>query len=464
MKKFIIIIFLLTGVYGIAFGGPHHNAVDSVMRVISQKYVTCQKLVDEGKYDHAIQVAAEANKLYDYLSSMISRQQQNHIDMQVEYEKDERSKAMMRLHNDNLRIQNEILEGKRLKAAENEKEIKKLSEIQRNRQRLILQQQRLNLERLKMRNTQKEMEKAVNTHNAQFKLSMIIAITLLVIALIVFIYFIIMRKMIDSVIAETKKAEEAQKEALRAKEKADVAREAALKAEGMKTAFIQNMSHEIRTPLNAIVGFGEMLADKGMNLSSQEKSEFSKLIEYNSEMLTTLINDLLDLPELLSGKYKLNLSDASAKDICGVVTKMVAQRVPSGVMFVKDEPGYDIPLHTDKERVVQVLVNFCTNACKYTSHGSITLKYEMVAKERDNLPDMVRFSVTDTGTGIPSEKADTIFRRFEKLDEFKQGNGLGLNICRTIADILNGRCWLDTSYQGGARFYFEIPIVCRMLS
>ena len=128
--------------------------------------------------------------------------------------------------------------------------------------------------------------------------------------------------------------------------------------------------------------------------------------------------------------------------------------MPKGVILVIENSEKALYATTDQERVEQVLLNLLTNSCKYTTEGTIELRYE-ITNHHDG--QYLRFSVTDTGIGIQPNKADKIFDNFEKLNEFKQGNGLGLSICLIIAELLKGQCWLDTSYDEGARFYFEIP-------
>jgi signal transduction histidine kinase len=110
----------------------------------------------------------------------------------------------------------------------------------------------------------------------------------------------------------------------------------------------------------------------------------------------------------------------------------------------------ELRIETDGMRVQQILINYLTNACKHTSEGSIVLKAETSQEQ-------ILFSVTDTGPGVPAEKAEEIFKRFVKLNDFVQGTGLGLSICHTLAEKLGGHVWLDTSYTGGARFMFTIP-------
>lgn len=233
-----------------------------------------------------------------------------------------------------------------------------------------------------------------------------------------------------------------------------IARDHAEQSDRMKMMFIQNMSHEIRTPLNAIVGFSQILSTPDMEISDEEKQDFSMLIQQNSELLTTLVNDVLDLSSLESGKYTMHLASHRCNDLCRNVLSSIKHRKPEEVKLrYTSDVADDFEFVTDEKRLQQVLVNFLTNAEKHTEQGEIRLHCSLAEN-----PGKITFSVTDTGPGIPAEKADSIFERFNKLDEFKQGSGLGLNICRIISERLNGEVKLDKSYKGGARFLFVLPL------
>lgn len=234
-----------------------------------------------------------------------------------------------------------------------------------------------------------------------------------------------------------------------------IARDCAEQADKMKTFFIQNMSHEIRTPLNAIVGFSQVLTDPDMEFDLEEKRDFSMRIQQSSELLTTLVNDILDLSNLESGRYTLNLDKWCCNELCRIALSNVSHRKPDKVkLYFTSEVSDDFLLNTDGKRLQQVLINFLTNAEKNTETGEIHLHCSLA-----EYPGKVTFSVTDTGTGIPADKIDSIFERFRKLDEFKQGSGLGLNICRMIAERLEGEVMVDKSYTNGARFLFVLPLV-----
>ena len=229
-------------------------------------------------------------------------------------------------------------------------------------------------------------------------------------------------------------------------------------SERTKMRFLQNMSHEIRTPLNAIVGFSQMLAhqQQGDDLSQDQREEFVDLIDENTETLTTLIDDILLLSAIENGSaMKIRLSQCIVNAVCHRALSSVKHRCPEGVrLYYTTEVGNDFAIQCDSQRLQQVLVNFLTNAEKHTQSGEILLH----ASLSEN-PGRVTFSVTDTGEGVPAEMAESIFNRFEKLDTFVQGAGLGLNICRMIAVKLNAIVKLDTSHPGpGARFVFIVPL------
>lgn len=234
----------------------------------------------------------------------------------------------------------------------------------------------------------------------------------------------------------------------------NIAKDKAQESERMKTLFIQNMSHELRTPLNAIVGFSQLVTSPDSGLDPEEKREMARYIADNSELLTTLVNDIIDISALQSGHFSTKKEKVFANAVCRETIETVRHRLQDGVKLLFDT-GVDDGFYvvTDSHRVRQVLINMLTNAEKNTSSGSITLGCSA------NVDTMnVMFTVTDTGTGVPKEKQKEIFQRFKKLDAHKQGTGLGLDICRNIAHCLGGEIDIDPEYTGGARFWFTIPI------
>lgn len=266
-------------------------------------------------------------------------------------------------------------------------------------------------------------------------------VLLLSIVIVVFIYYNIVRRRMVTELHESN-------------EKLKLAQERAEEANHMKNLFVQNMNHEIRTPLNAVIGFSQLLSTPGIPLTNEERFEYANYIDTNGKMLTMLVDDVLNIADIENNLVKLKYSKAYVRDICDNAFAMVRYRIPINVELISTfDIAEDFMIYTDVGRLKQVLVNFLTNACKNTNEGSITLHVTDKAS-----PDSITFSVTDTGIGIPKEERETIFERFKKLDPFKQGAGIGLNICLSIANLMNGMVWCDPDYDGGSRFLFELPL------
>ena len=226
-------------------------------------------------------------------------------------------------------------------------------------------------------------------------------------------------------------------------------------ANDMKTQFMHNMSHEVRTPLNAIVGFSRLIAESGDDLDEETKADFSSRIEENSELVLQIVNEILDITSIESGNYKMLKREIAVNELCRKVLANFPDRVNPGVelKFTTDVDD-SFTFVADDCRLRQALINIVSNAAKYTDADSITM--EVSSTEN---PGYISVAVADTGTGIPADKADVIFERFVKADSFKQGVGLGLSICRAIAEYQNGMIYLDKNYQKhGARFVIALPL------
>ena len=229
------------------------------------------------------------------------------------------------------------------------------------------------------------------------------------------------------------------------------AKEIAEHANQMKSTFIANISHEVRTPLNAIVGFSELLASS--EYSEEEKIRFAGEVNHSSELLLNLVNDVLDLSRLESGKIKFSVKPNDLVACCQRALDSIRHRVKPGVRLTFTPSIESYTLNTDALRLQQLLTNLLSNAAKFTSEGEINLSFTV-----DEGKEEVRFSVTDTGCGIPEDKCEKIFERFEKLNDFAQGSGLGLSICQLIVTYMRGRIWVDSNYTQGARFCFTHPL------
>lgn len=228
-------------------------------------------------------------------------------------------------------------------------------------------------------------------------------------------------------------------------------KEKAVQAIQRKNMFLSNMSHEVRTPLNAIVGFSAVLTDEDESFDDESRREFSEIIKVNSFQLLKLINDILDFSDFENDNITFNIRTHDAVKLCNEVveTVMVSRKLEVEMRFDTDLSV--LMLDTDDARLRQVLINLLVNAAKFTEQGSIVLELKMADA------DTALFSVTDTGCGIPPEKQHLIFERFEKLNDFVQGSGLGLSICQLIVKYMNGKLWVDSGYTRGARFCFTHP-------
>lgn len=229
-------------------------------------------------------------------------------------------------------------------------------------------------------------------------------------------------------------------------------KEKAVQAIQRKNMFLSNMSHEVRTPLNAIVGFSAVLTDEDESFDDESRREFSEIIKVNSFQLLKLINDILDFSDFENDNITFNIRTHDAVKLCNEVVETVMASRKLEVEMRFDTDLSVLMLDTDDARLRQVLINLLVNAAKFTEQGSIVLELKM------DDADTALFSVTDTGCGIPPEKQHLIFERFEKLNDFVQGSGLGLSICQLIVKYMNGKLWVDSGYTRGARFCFTHPL------
>ena len=229
------------------------------------------------------------------------------------------------------------------------------------------------------------------------------------------------------------------------------ARDKAEASDRLKSAFLANMSHEIRTPLNAIVGFSSLLTSTE---SAAEKELYNSLIGHNNKLLLNLINDVIDLSKIESGYLELRPDWVNLTELLDESVAEYVHQVPSGVELLTNYPAHDSLVELDKLRIKQILSNFLSNALKNTTTGHVEIFYEVDHQS-------VRIGVKDTGRGIPQNMLEKIFERFEKLDSFAQGAGLGLSICKLIVEKMNGRVLVDSQLGIGTTFVIELP--CRSM-
>ncbi|MCA6009076.1 PAS domain-containing protein [Bacteroides thetaiotaomicron] len=226
------------------------------------------------------------------------------------------------------------------------------------------------------------------------------------------------------------------------------AKEKAEEADRLKSAFLANMSHEIRTPLNAIVGFSSMLEEAE---EQEEKHQYITIIEDNNKLLLQLISDILDLSKIEAETFDIIPERVNAKQLCNDLFQAMQMKTSPQVELRLKDNLPELTFTSDKNRLYQVLLNFVTNALKFTSEGNITIDYQIDGNE-------VKFSVQDTGMGIEPEKQEAIFTRFVKLNSFIPGTGLGLSICQSIVTQLGGKIGVESEPGKGSCFWFTHPI------
>lgn len=246
------------------------------------------------------------------------------------------------------------------------------------------------------------------------------------------------------------KLDEQNRTLIKAEEELRKAKEVAEQSNWLKTMFIQNMSHEIRTPLNSIVGFSGVLVD--MLDEKEDIGQYVALIESNSKLLLKLVGDILDI-SILDSEVEIKHNAVDVNACCQASIDAAGASFDPGVRLIFEPACDELIINSNYSYIVQVLDNLLGNASKFTHVGSVTLTYE-VKKEENQLI----FTVTDTGIGIPVEEQERVFERFVKLDNFSQGAGLGLSICRIVAERLGGYLRIDKGYTQGTCVIFCVSM------
>lgn len=301
----------------------------------------------------------------------------------------------------------------------------------------------------------KELESEISAAKSRLAIAAFILLLLLVGAIVTLIIFYRRTKRLSAKLEEANDNLAAERENLSAVKASLIeARDKTRAADRHKNDFISNMSHEVSTPLNTITECAHLIVDNVPHEKRKYLDRFARAITVSADMLRTLINDVLKINELESGTLVIERETVPVTDICQTAIESMRMQIKPGVELKWEPKGVESEvIYTDPKRVEQVLVNLLSNGLKFTEKGYVELACSI-----DKVMQTVTFTVTDTGIGVPEGKEEIIFNRFEKLSPMTQGTGLGLNISRMIANLLNGKLYVDTSYKGeGTRFVFTIP-------
>lgn len=324
---------------------------------------------------------------------------------------------------------------------EQKKEKERNEEITTSEFATMLNLQQLNAEKARL-------EKI--SQKKQLQNTRIILFSVLGLLCIVVIFLWQQRKLNAKLHRAKNKLDEQNRTLIKAEEELRKAKEVAEQSNWLKTMFIQNMSHEIRTPLNSIVGFSGVLVD--MLDEKEDIGQYVALIESNSKLLLKLVGDILDI-SILDSEVEIKHNAVDVNACCQASIDAAGASFDPGVKLIFEPACDDLIINSNYSYIVQVLDNLLGNASKFTHEGTVTLAYE-VKKEENQLI----FTVTDTGIGIPVEEQERVFERFVKLDNFSQGAGLGLSICRIVAERLGGYLRIDKGYTQGTRVIFCVSM------
>ena len=230
------------------------------------------------------------------------------------------------------------------------------------------------------------------------------------------------------------------------------------KLDELRSSFLTNMSHELRTPLNSIIGYTELLLDRIDGDVTKEQENSLTKVDNNAKNLLTLINEILDMSRIESGRVELDLSAVDVQDIIQTTISSLEPMINKKPLIIDTDFDENLPLaYADPDRVRQVVTNLLHNAIKFTSKGRITL-----SARRSQTPKFVEVCISDTGMGIREKDFDKLFDMFTPLDISATrpygGVGLGLSICKGLVEMQGGNIWVESKYGEGSKFYFTLPL------
>ena len=257
---------------------------------------------------------------------------------------------------------------------------------------------------------------------------------------------------IVAIVRDFTERKEFEKQIIAAKEKAE-------ESDRLKTAFLANMSHEIRTPMNGIIGFTNLLKSPG--LSTEDQQAYIEIIEKSGQRMLSTIQAIIDIAKIESGLEKTDVSTFNLNRLMSDLFEFFhieAAGKNIQLTITSQLPDKNAHIQTDKEKLNSILTNLIKNAIKYTHKGSIDFGYSLDTGKED---PVLKFCIKDTGIGIPADRQQAVFNRFEQADiedrAAYQGSGLGLAIAKSYVEMLGGKIWLESEPGVGSVFYFTLP-------